>query len=179
MNNVQRKNSLLLLVILLLIVICAYFAYEKYKYRHEEGLVYLSFFQSYLHFKKNDRLVVFSNPSTCNASKAQFKDLPNDIFEEFEKVNNEDAAPIRLSVLEGEIPIVSWEDTKNLHRRGIENAFRPPGHRLLSLSRVGFNKSKDKALICIEVSDVDFYGTGSSNAFYLEKNKGKWDFAGY
>lgn len=179
MNKVQRKNSSILFIIFLSVAVLAYFAYGQYKQRTEEGLVYLSLFQPNPYIKEFEKLIIFSKPSICKAGKAQFKDFPQDVFTEFNRLNAEDVAPIKLSALEGKVPIVSWEDTKALHKKGIEDSFSPEGYRLMSLSRVGFNDSRDKAIVCIEVHDKSYQGYGRyygyAEVFYLKKTQGEWE----
>ncbi len=183
MDKTQRKHSLILLVILLPIFVFAYVSFGQYKQRTEEGLVYLSLFQPNPYIEEFKHLIVFSNPSICKSGKNHIKGFPEDVFEKFKMLNTEGANPIKLSALEGKIPIVGWKDTKVLHKKGLEDWLNPKGYRLLSLSRVGFNDSKDQAIACIEVFDRSFKSYGRSYGyamiFYFKKSNGEWGIADF
>ncbi len=175
MNQTQKKNLFIFSVILSSIIVLAYFAYGEYKQRVEEGLVYISLFKPSPYIKEFEEIIVFSNPSVCGVTnKARYKDYPQDMLSNFIRLNAEGASPIKLSILEGKVPIVSWEDTKNIHKKGIETFLNPKGLRVIRLSRVGFNKGRNKAIACVEYKGGRHW---NEHIFYFEKIKKKWEFA--
>ena len=165
------KNLLYLLAFILVTVIISKIAYSDYILRTEEGLVYESLFEPNPEVIEFTNIIALSQPSICQSSKLNYKNLPEEPVTNFIKVNGENSKPIRLTTLEGKVPIVSWEDTKSMHEKGITLLFRPEDKRFLKLSRVGFNKQKTNAIACIEISE-NMYGEGI--LVFLEKKKNKW-----
>ena len=167
----MKKNSLYLLALLLFTVTISIVAYTNYELRTEEGLVYKSVFEPNPEFIQFENIVTLSKPSICRSTEVHYKDLPTELVNNFIKANEAGSKPIRLTALEGNVPIVSWEDTKRMHEEETIFTFRPVNKRLLYLSRVGFNKQKTNAIVCIEISE-NSYGQGV--LLFLEKNENKW-----
>lgn len=170
----MNKNLIYFLVFIFVSASVAIVAYSKYTLRNEEGLVYLSIFEPNEETIEFQNVISLSRPSICGSSEAHFKGLPSDSVNEFIKANREGATPIRLTALEGNVPIVSWEDTKSMHKSGTTFAFQPENKRLLYLSRVGFNKSNTQAVLCIEEYNTDYALNAIGRLFYLHKIKGRW-----
>lgn len=167
----MNKNLIYFLAFILITVAVSTIAYSKYTLRNEEGLVYVSIFEPKSKIIEFENFITLSKPSICSSSESYFKGLPIEAVDDFKKANKEGAAPIRLTALELNVPIVSWEDTKSMHESGTTFAFRPKNKSLLYLSRVGFNKKRTNAILCIEVSK-NSYGKGV--LFFLEKKDNKW-----
>lgn len=171
MNVVQRKSAFLFIAILLFVISFGYFAYGQHKQRMEEGLVYLSLFKPNSYIKQYEHMVVLSRPSVCMGTEANFKKLSQETLSNFLKMNAEGRKPIRLSALEGKVPIVSWNDTQELYEKGNEYSFKPEKKDLYLLSRVGFNKQKNKAIACLEIRKKSF---GEGLLLYFEKHNNEW-----
>lgn len=178
--NKNHRNSLLILGLILAVTITlSFFAYKKYQLANEEGLVYVAIFKPNPNIIEFNNVLALSKPSICESSESNYKEISEDTIQDFLKANNEGTYPTRLSILEGQVPIVSWNDTKRLHDEGIINFFWPEGHKLLYLSRVGFNKSKTEAVLCIEEYNTDYALNALGSLIFLNKIKGKWKVIEY
>ena len=168
----MTKHLIYFLAFFIFVLGLATIAYSKYTLRSDEGLVYLGVFKPKAELLEFEKIITLSRPSTCRSSKAHFKGLPITPVKKFIEANKDGASPIRISRLEGNVPIVSWEDTKGMHQKGTTFAFHPENKRLLYLSRVGFNNERTNAILCIEISE-NSYGQGI--LFFLEKKGNKWE----
>ena len=171
MTKTQRKALTSLIVFSVVALGIILIAYSMYSQRSEESYVYLGIFQPDPNKNEFKNVVVLSKPSICESGEAQYAGLPKSAVNDFVAANSNSAEPIRLSMLEGQVPIVSWEDTRQLYERGTTDFYKPKGYRLLKLSRVGFNKEKTEAVACIEISDGYF---GEGILFYLRKSGQSW-----
>lgn len=160
-----------LLVVLFGTAAVAWVAYGRYSQIKEEGLVYLGLFRPNPGEIEFENVVALSTPTTCKTNQAHYTGLPPDVVRDFVEVNGKGAGPVRLSVLEGKVPIVSWEDTKRLHEKSAAEVFQPPQHKLLRLSRVGFNSESTEAIACVEISKGTF---GQGVLIYLKKTGEQW-----
>lgn len=171
MTKTQSRALASLIFVILATFGIAWIAYDKHRQATDEGLVYLGLFHPDPSKIEFENVVVLSRPSTCESGEAHYKGLPAEAVQDFVEANKKGVEPIRLSVLEGEVPIVSWEDTKRLFEKGTTKFFRPKGHRLLKLSRVGFNKQKTEAIACVEISDGSF---GEALLIHLRNDGHNW-----
>ncbi len=172
MTKGQTQSLVTILLIVLGTTGLAWVAYSQHRLRSEEGLVYLGLFQPNPDKVEFRNVIAFSRPSVCDSSEPHYLGFPQDVVSEFLEANDKEAKPIRLVALEGEVPIVSWEDTKRLHGDGLAAFFRPQEHRLLSLSRVGFNGAMNEAIVCVEISEDS---SGPAVLYYLKKRVDAWD----
>ena len=168
----MKRNLLYLLAFVSVTVTVSTVAYNKHILRSEEGLVYTSIFDTKPKIIKFKNIITLSKPSVCNSSQVHYKSLPTETVNEFIKANKEGTSPIRLTALEGNVPIVSWEDTKNMHNKGITNTFKPMNKKLFYLSRVGFNKQRTSAIVCIEISEHNY---GQGILLFLQKKENDWE----
>jgi len=171
MNKIQKNALATLIIGVAVIVAVTGVAYFRYFTAHEEGSVYLTILNPAPELHKFKRFVALSRPSICGSTKANYEGLPPDVVKAFIQVNAKGVKPIRLRSLEGQVPIVSWDDTERMYQSGITEQFHPHGRALLKLSRVGFNNRKTEAITCIETSDGSY---GDSQLFYLRKDSETW-----
>ena len=171
MNKTQTRSLALIFVLAIGVTSIVWLAYDRHHRINEEGLVYIEIFQPDPKVIEFDNVVVLSKPSICKSGDVHYKGLPSDATKEFIKLNEKSMSPVRLSKLEGLVPIVSWEDTKKLYENGTVNFFRPEKHKLIYLSRVGFNSVFTEAIACIEVSENSF---GRGILYYLNKENNQW-----
>lgn len=167
----MKRNLLYFLVFILATVTVSTVAYNKNALRAEEGLVYISIFAPKPEIIEFKNVVALSKPGICSSSEAHYEGLPTETVNEFIKANKEGVSPIRLTALEGNVPIVSWEDTKKMHEEDNASAFRPENKKLVYLSRAGFNKQRTNAIVCIEISDQNY---AQGILLYLEKKGNDW-----
>ena len=136
----------------------------------EEAKVVLAAFNS-ISEGVNVDAVAWSVPSNCSfrESDKPNKKIDENLFKNFLAVNDERAKPIRLRTLEGKYPVLKWKENKAYLGMG-----RPPINRsLIGVSRVGFDKNKEKAIFCLVSSGARSH---MKMLVYLEKQYGKWVF---
>ncbi|MCP3675753.1 MAG: hypothetical protein GY829_14970 [Gammaproteobacteria bacterium] len=122
----------------------------------------------------NGKVAVLSKPSSCSTAiggDSKWADIPEEVFQKFLAANSYNAEPVKLTSMNGFIPIVSWEDNKRLHRAGY--IWKPEDQPVLGLSRVGLNYVLNKAVLCIEKIVPSMLG-GFAIVFFVEKENGKW-----
>jgi len=171
MTKLQIKNLVFSFILLFGTLILGFYVYQNHIRSTEEGLVYIGVFNPNPKIKEFKNIVALSNPTICRTKNAHYKGLPLQAIQDFQEANKIGASPIRLTILEGKVPIVRWKDTKRIHEKGVVKLFRPPNYRLLHLSRVGFNSEMTRAIVCIELSEGSF---STSSLIYLNKIDGKW-----
>ena len=170
MNRSQRRSLIYLVIAISAISIITWYSYTNSRHIREESAVYLGVFNPKPNIIDFKDFVVMSSPGTCQANKANLKDFPADIVKRFLSANN-NAKPIRLSGLEGKVPIVSWEYTQKLYSNGLLKTFTLKSRKLFHLSRVGFDKTMTRALLCIKTRTIN---QGQANLIYLNKISNKW-----
>ncbi len=174
MNRIQIQSVVILIVALLSICIVSYLGLKS----RAEAAVYRSVFNELKIQSEestwNGKVAVLSKPSSCNTAiggGSKWADIPEEVFQKFLAANSYNAEPVKLTSMNGFIPIVSWEDNKRLHRAGY--IWKPEDQPVLGLSRVGLNYVLNKAVLCIEKIVPSMLG-GFAIVFFVEKENGKW-----
>ena len=174
MTKTQKQSAAVLIVALIIASIVSYFGLRS----NAEANVYRTVFTQLKSESGeptwNGKLAVLSKPSTCdidNDKSTSWADIPKQIVHNFIEANSGNAEPVKLTSLEGFVPIVSWEDNKRLHRAGYN--WKPGDQPVLAVSRVGLNYTLNKALLCVEKIVPSMLG-GLAVIIYLEKEDGKW-----
>jgi len=171
MTDIQLNSLRWILLFIALLFSLSWFAYDQYNLSREEALTYLAVFRPDPNITEFDNIVAVSSPTTCNSNEAIFDEIDNRVIQSFFDSNKQGASPIRLSALEGKVPILSWDDTINIHEHKAINKFKPKAGSLLKLSRAGFNSEMNKALVCVDVVST---GYGQGLYYYLVKTENQW-----
>jgi len=140
--------------------------------KHDENLVAVSLINYFKSDAQLDGIVIYSMPTDCGIddelSDQYHRLFSRDLIENFLLANNDSSSPLRLSSLEGKVNLMKWDDNLSIFKTGnIAFAFRKSSKHLVRLSRVGFNKEQNKAIICVEPK-------GSGSLFMFEKINEKW-----
>ena len=174
MTKTQIQSVAVLVVVLVVISIVSYLGLKS---NAEENVIRSVFTQLKSESRRatwNERIAVLSKPSRCHiydADGTNWEDIPKQVVREFIESNSDNAEPIKLTSLEGFVPIVKWEDNKRLYRAGYSK--KPQDLPVLGVSRVGLNFTLNKAVMCVERIVPSTLG-GFAYIFYLEKKEGKW-----
>jgi len=171
----MNKSAIYLVILAIVISVVIFWSWSAHT--NPEQDVYFAYFSQLKDKNMPDNSIILSRPSSCGATKAHGIDLPSDTFTNFLNANTDEIEPIRLLSLEGLIPIVGWGDTKKLNKsrsaltRGTA-VFPPDGRIGFMISRVGFNKNKSQAIMCVEYSEGL---SGWALLLYFELEESNWD----
>lgn len=114
------------------------------------------------------KVAFYSYPTTCRIDSGE--EVSSELWQSFVKNNEHENGPIHLYALEGEVNLVSWEDTKQIYSTNSQSImFREKSKRLIRLSRAGFNANNTEALFCLEPG-------GTSSLFHVHKHGEEWVF---
>jgi hypothetical protein len=174
MTKIQKRSAAVLIVVLIGTSIVSYFGLRS----NAEANVYRTVFTQ-LKSESGETawsgtLALLSKPGRCdidNDKSTKWVDIPKQIVHEFIEANSGNAKPVKLTSLEGVVPIVIWKDNKRLHSAGYN--WKPEDQPVLAVSRVGLNYPLNKALLCVEKIVPSMLG-GFAVIFFLEKEDGRW-----
>lgn len=144
MTKTQLHSLAILIALIFGVSLVSWMAYDRYHQANEEALVFIGIFQPTHRVIEFESVIALSKPSICSSSAANYEGLPTDVVSSFITINEKNSGPIRLSKLEGKVPVVGWEDTKKLHENRTVNFFHPENYKLLYLSRVGLIVNSQK-----------------------------------
>jgi len=167
----MKKNYISFLLFISVVLTISVYAYNQHKHNSDEMDIYASIFNITNGLFELDEVITLSNPSICKSNNIHYSSLPTETVKNFLSANDNNSRPMRLSNLEGKVPIVSWEDQKKMHSEGSIELFMPGDVTLLRLSRAGFNNNRTNAIVCIELYNSSY---ASGTIIYLEKRGKKW-----
>jgi len=142
----KKKKSIFVLVVLPVLLVAA--AYAIYKHHKDDEIkVYVAFFNDPFIDTVVDKGPFVSIVSMCGL---ELLDLDGDaeLYESMKIANGSTANPISLTEL-GTHTNVTGDSITDEHQEG-ETSSAANNTQVRGLSRVGFNKMKDKAVFCIE-----------------------------
>ncbi|MDR3416257.1 MAG: hypothetical protein P4L83_08725 [Nevskia sp.] len=119
-------------------------------YHDDEMGVYVALLQTSAPLPEWKEAAFMGDVSTCHVNRY---DLPVELslFQSFRNANASDALPRPLEKLAQLANVVAWKDARYFHENGNRFPFRIPSSRpILRVSRVGFNASRDRAVLCLE-----------------------------
>lgn len=165
----KRRGSL---VVVLVVVATVTWASVYGVRAHFERQVYVTVIEGML---GNDRAgippevplnVFISRPYYCEGSSVL---ATEPVLRSMRRANGQGISPIPLNAIEGQVPVVSWEDTKRIANAGY--LWYPKERGLVWVSRVGFSGLFSEAAICMANSNAP-HGWGS--LFILERRGLQW-----
>ena len=156
-----KKNDIAIIFTLVsLVIIATYIFYINY-YDNERN-VYISFFSQFDYEPIVKDAAFMSVVSYCGAQPSHIDEASNTLFENFYAANSENSLPANISKFSSMVNVVGWKDTLRLHKANSPNIARINSEKyIVHMSRIGFDKEKKAALMCIE--------TRSSSSLYLFK----------
>jgi len=169
----NKKQSVIILTLMAAITTFAATSFYL-KLNNEEGKVYLGHLKYYKNTLNNT--AYFSGPTSCgNLSYIDKSEFPQELLNNYKKINGRGSKPISLGALEGFFNIVSLEDAKLIHKNE-EQLLRHSNKNLVRLSRVAFNKKESEALFCLEPLKRGYliYMVKEKNEWKLSKGKKAW-----
>ncbi|MFD2165638.1 hypothetical protein ACFSJY_05115 [Thalassotalea euphylliae] len=162
----MKKNSVKLLIYIVVVCLVAYLAINNSA--HDEQDVFLSLVQTIKKNESSKQAAFYSYPTHCMQNVENIYELETGLWNSFLKANDYNKGPVQLFSLNGLANTVKWEDNLQIYdTEGGSKLFRSSNKDLIKLSRVGFNSSKEQALVCLESS-------WRGILFHLRKQDDSW-----
>jgi hypothetical protein len=172
MTNQQIRSATYLIVVLITVILILLIAWNKKIVSNEEEKIYWSIVNDVFPEKNYpDDFAFMSMATLCDSPEFIGNIVPSDVQDAFKEANGPSGKPIRLSYFEGIVPVVDWESTSEVHSINKSRSV-PETINIAAVSRIGFNKERNKALVCIE--NVRPHLHSKSFYIYLEKNHDNW-----
>jgi len=117
----------------------------------EENAVYLAMLVFSEHSPDLQNAKYLSSPAACRTLDIDPATVPNPLLTAFTQANDVDATPIRLPALKSRFNVIDWAETRRLNNsKNIMEKVHSTEAGFVMLSRVGFDASRNQALVCIE-----------------------------
>ena len=152
-------------MVLLAVIAVVIIIYNK---SDDERNVYTAFFTQYESSFNMKDVAFLSTVSTCGIEASNTYEAEKSLIQGFKLANNSTAKPANISIYSSMVNVVKWNATNELH--GMSHTTSHGKYTIVSLSRIGFNKEKNEALICVETPHSTFV------SLFKKENTNNWAY---
>jgi len=160
-----KQEKLFLLLLLAVAIVLGVSFLQK---RNMEDVVHLEVLKNLSTKLPISEYSFYSYPSTCRGVKAlSHPSVSKETFDNFYHNNNPiSSKPRELKPLDNKVYVVSNKDLLRIYKGQAPELHDIP-NKLIVLSRVGFNKEKTQAIVCVESEE-------SGDLVYMRKDGKSW-----
>jgi hypothetical protein len=157
-----------LYALLFLVIVSSLAGYLYLNRTNVERDIYFSVLERLSQKIPISNFTLYSHPSTCRgANRDNLPEAGQALMEAFHRSNDVvTGEPLQLTVSGKIYHIISRQDSKRIFA-GEQPKLTNTPKRLINLSRIGIDKKKHHALLCVESEE-------SGDLVYLEKHDGQW-----